>query len=143
MKKIFLIIAAVSTLLCMACNQDHLKDTEWERTVNYVNKEYGSERDYRLSHVLYLDGKTTGTVSEELLWIGGATQVADSTASPDSLMHADTVSLTYHYDADEQFGTINWQGDIWHFTVDGSTLTLQDDVANLAGDSIPASFTAR
>ncbi len=144
MKKIYLLLATVSTLLCMACNQDHLKDTEWVRTIDYIHKEHNNERDYRLTHVLYLDGKTTGTVSEELVWLDGTTiTVADSTVVVDSIMHADTVSLTYHYDAEEQYGTVNWQGAIWHFTVDGTTLALNDDAAYLAGDTLPAVFTAR
>lgn len=137
MKKIYFLLAAALTLLCVACNKDNLKGTQWTRNINYTVKVNDNDRPYTYNNVMNLDGKTTGTISEELIWVGGA---ADST---DSIMKLDTVTLTYDYDADSKTGTVNWQGAIWHFTVSDKILLLQDKAAYYQNDTVPVPFNKK
>lgn len=137
MKKILLSLLAVAALLTVACNDDHLKGTEWMRTVNDSVKINNRIRSYVYTNNMVLDGKSTGTISQELRWVGGAS--TDSIVR-DSILSNDTVTLTYDYDADAATGTINWQGAIWHFAVNGSILTLYDSTAYLEYDTIPVPF---
>lgn len=134
MRKVYLLMAVAFTLLCVACNKDNLKDTEWNRTIKYTARENNVDRPYVYNNVMMLDGKTTGTMSEELIWVGGA---ADST---DSIMHLDTVTLTYDYDDESKLGTVNWQGAIWSFAVSGKILTMQDKAAYYENDTVPIPF---
>lgn len=137
MKKILLPLLAVAAFLTLACNNDHLKGTEWLRTVNDSVKINDKYRRYVYTNDMVLDGKSTGYISQELRWIGGA---STDSIERDSILSNDTASLTYDYDADASTGTLNWQGAIWHFAVDGRILTLYDSVAYLENDTVPVPF---
>lgn len=137
MKKIILPLLAIAAMLTAACNNDHLKGTEWQRTVNSTVKINNKTRSYIYTNNMVLDGKSTGSVSQELKWVGGA---STDTITRDSILMSDTLSLTYDYNADDATGTLNWNGAIWHFTVNGSILTLFDSTAYLENDTVPVPF---
>lgn len=132
--KRLVIILTVLGLALVSCNKDSLKGTQWDRTVNFAQKENNVQKSYIMYHRMELDSKTTGTMAHQLTLVEGSSE------NKDTVISADTVTLTYDYDSENGEGTINWQGDICHFTVSGKILTMSDKYSTLGADSTTKPF---